>query len=275
MSHIANAASNIQKKSNQQTKTTKRIEPYTKILNKIMDNEKLSPLAKLLIFYLTRRPKDWIPRPSDMKRHLQCGERIWRRTLKELKEAGYLRLKSGGNGRGGSQLEFDYKGRFRDDRRDDHISIPEMITSINVTNNNKSINKQHIKETTKQHISDPIIEDEKVVVGLIERLKKETGLSKASARKCLIYNSYDKIIEKLGMLQKAKGVRNPSGWIIWALKDDIKDNIINLEVVKCSESERIRKDAEAKKLNDDALASYNARMKNYRSCNKPKIAAHG
>lgn len=240
-------------------KTRKKIDPYTKILNTIIEHEKLSAISKQLISYLTHRPKSWIPRPTDIKRYLNCGDFVWRKVCKELKEAGYLRLKSGGNGRGGSQLEFDAKGRFRDvgDLCVQNNS-ETLATNVHINNIN-SINKQYIKQTTIQHTDE-------VVVCLIQRLKNEVELTEESAIKCVKTNLHKKIVEKLEMLKQAKNVISRTAWFMAALKNDYPSNpkISNAQEVKVmsfikSEDSIAKTDSEAK--GKEACQKYNERLK--------------
>ena len=74
--------------------------PYVMVSKKLLDNEAMSPLAKLLLIYLLGRPDDWYVRVAHLKKILGVGRDKTRLLLKELINLGYCKkttIKKGSN----------------------------------------------------------------------------------------------------------------------------------------------------------------------------------
>ncbi len=198
-----------------------KIEPYSKLNHKFIQKSKLSNSSIRVVLYLRSFPKTWIPRPLDIQKNCNFGDFVWRRVSKELREAGYLRLKLGPKGKGGSVLEFDEKGRFRDVGFE-QVQKGAETWETNGHINNNSISKQYINKTTTTPTNttespDMKTLDANVVVTLEKRMKDEVGLTERDIQQLLSIYPVDQIIEKLGMLKEAT-VDNPIGWFKAALK---------------------------------------------------------
>lgn len=66
---------------------------FTRIDNRVLNDDRLSPLARLAMIYLLSKPDDWELREYDLRRYLEVGINKTRKIIAELKELGYLQRK--------------------------------------------------------------------------------------------------------------------------------------------------------------------------------------
>ncbi len=64
--------------------------PYTRIDNRVINDTKMTPLARLAVVYLLSKPDDWELRETDLRRYLEVGTGKLKTILAELRRAGYL-----------------------------------------------------------------------------------------------------------------------------------------------------------------------------------------
>lgn len=64
--------------------------PFVQIERSILDNPKMSYMAKGLLAYLLSKPENWTVRVKDIENHGTEGKYTIRRVMKELAENGYL-----------------------------------------------------------------------------------------------------------------------------------------------------------------------------------------
>lgn len=64
--------------------------PFTRIDNRVINDTKLTPLARLAMVYLLSKPDDWQVQNTDLRRYLEVGINKVETIIKELKAAGYL-----------------------------------------------------------------------------------------------------------------------------------------------------------------------------------------
>lgn len=81
---------------------SRREDPFARVPKEMLDDERLSWRAKGLLSYLIGKPPDWKVRRTDLVKRSKEGETVVRAALKELREAGYAKLKK----------EKDTKGRL-------------------------------------------------------------------------------------------------------------------------------------------------------------------
>jgi len=219
--------------SNAKIKIRRLTESYSIVPNSFAQSEKLSMESIAVGVYLNSLPADWIPRPVQIQKHFNFGDRVWRKISKELREFGYLRLEKGGNTGGGTHLEFDIRGFYRD-VQNERVPIPETCIPetfipdtfkmnghtnyTSVQNNNKTTTTE--PPATSKEKSD--VQPNDSVVYLINRLRDEACVTEKDAHRFLSTYTVDQITEKLSMLKKAKPT-TPAAWLRVALRDDFKE----------------------------------------------------
>ncbi len=70
----------------------KRGQPYTRILNDTLRDQRLGGMARAILAYALSRPSDWKLRSWEVAKEFQCGEFAVRNAMKQLVAAGYARL---------------------------------------------------------------------------------------------------------------------------------------------------------------------------------------
>lgn len=81
-------------KSNSETiiLTAKRADPFARTPKSLLNDPKLSGLAKWILAYITSKPAGWRVRVTDICNHCTDGPSAVRARLKELRAAGYMEL---------------------------------------------------------------------------------------------------------------------------------------------------------------------------------------
>lgn len=211
--------------SNAKIKIRRLTESYSIVPNSFAQSEKLSMESIAVGVYLNSLPADWIPRPVQIQKHFNFGDRVWRKISKELRQFGYLRLEKGGNTGGGTHLEFDIRG-FSRDVQNERVPLPETCIpetfipdtfKMNGHTNYTSVQNNN-KTTTTETPGDLV---DKVVVDLVKRMKDEAGVTVKDAQHYLKIHAPEKIVEKLSMLKSSK-VEKPAAWLRIALRDNFQ-----------------------------------------------------
>jgi hypothetical protein len=152
-------------------------------------NKNLSDSAIALGIYLHSLPKNWTPRPFQLKAHFGWGKRKWDKVCGELKKEGYMKLYVG-KIYGGSKLSFSIYKTFPEKNnvkevnfRESHFETVSFCDSLKKAPHRS---KQNIdldlnnKTTTNNKEVMTMERDDKVVVEF-EFLMKE-GFSRQDAR---------------------------------------------------------------------------------------------
>jgi hypothetical protein len=70
----------------------KRDQPYTRILNETLRDQRLGGMARAILAYALSRPSDWKLHSWEVAKEFQCGKFAVRTAMKQLKDAGYARI---------------------------------------------------------------------------------------------------------------------------------------------------------------------------------------
>ena len=63
---------------------------FTRIDNRVINDTKLTPAARLALCYLLSKPDDWSIQDHDLRRYLEVGIKKLQAVIQELRDAGYL-----------------------------------------------------------------------------------------------------------------------------------------------------------------------------------------
>lgn len=99
--------------------------PFTRIDNRLIDDTRLTPLARLAVVYLLSKPDDWQVRDADLRRYLEVGTHKLEGIIQELKQTGYL-----------TRRQFIKNGRWTTGETD-IFEVPKLNTVLQLRENGK------------------------------------------------------------------------------------------------------------------------------------------
>jgi hypothetical protein len=70
-----------------------RNQPYTRILNATLRDNRLGGLARAILAYALSLPPDWLVRSRHLEKEFGCGRKAIRAAMKQLVKTGYARLR--------------------------------------------------------------------------------------------------------------------------------------------------------------------------------------
>jgi len=76
---------------------------FTMLPNTLINDDSMSASARMIVIYLLSKPEGWNVRPADVQKRLCIGKHQYYERMKELREAGYIKLERGGK-EGGSRI---------------------------------------------------------------------------------------------------------------------------------------------------------------------------
>ncbi len=264
-----------QNENNPPIKPRKLTDSYSIVPNAFIQNDKISGLSRIVGIYLSSLPQGWIPRPTQLQKHFNFGDSVWRKVSKELREFGYLRLQKGGNTSGGSCLEFDitgFSGTVEIQRSPIKKDVgreplnPEQLNFNGHINYTSSTNKTVVIKTTTESCTRPrneLVTHSEVVVCFFEKLK-ELGVSESDARRYVKTYPAQKIQEKLQLLKNAKA-NNPAAWIKAALANDYPPPAKPLQSKELGQNEPVCHEEQMKKIEASDLAGWTERQERYKA----------
>jgi hypothetical protein len=220
-------------------------DPYIRINKGCLQDSRLSWKAKGLLAYMLSLPDDWVFHRDELLKHSPDGRKSLLSTIKELKEAGYLKVVPEKNDNGRvvrwnthvfefpqiplKNVQNTQKGILDKNQNPlfENVEKPECGkgTTTNKTRlkTNKLKNNKQSHDYTQakpepqksSHQADP-----SVVVDLMEKLK-EWLVAKTILRTWLKKHSVEYILEKIEYT-KAYATKNPAGLLRRAIENNYK-----------------------------------------------------
>ena len=219
-------------------------DPYVRINKLCLHDSNLSCKAKGLLGYMLSLPDNWVFHRDELLKHSSDGRKSLLSAIKELKEAGYLKVTPERNNSGRivrwstyvfespQNIQITEKGILDKNQNPlfDNVENPECGKG---TPNNKIQIQTNYKKTTQQEVSfvsksiaapkGISTQDSNVVVALMERLKY-LAVSKVLVTSWLKKHGLKYVTEKIELTEDQKP-HNPEGFLNRAIAQDWKPTL--------------------------------------------------
>jgi len=126
-------------------RTDKSKDPYTRVSNRAINDERLTEGPLAILLYLLSKPDDWRYRAKDVQRRFDMGRDKLRRCMKELKDLGYVTQITTSEGDKAIILVTlfyeapDLNPEFLGDVKHGAVKPTPLVTTEKESNNNKEI----------------------------------------------------------------------------------------------------------------------------------------
>ncbi len=227
--------------------------PFTRIDNRVINDLRLSALARFAMVYLLSKKDDWKPQIKDLMTHLGVSRYVILRVLKELKEHGYYNIEMGilPNGRKAYQQTLYESPSLNPSLTEDQTEAP----SVENQHSAPSVENQHLVKkgkVIKANIPPSVVLPTSVKRHYYKQLNSETteqettntqttesaaGPLAEAQRVCVSRYSLEEISSYVRDCQaKGQPIHNPPGLVISLQRNGLADVMIEAYLRRSTEA---------------------------------------